>query len=533
MMGYFPPRARWILLIVVLIELALFVQSHRRGAPGTSSGEGLVIWGDGLGYYAWLRSPLVDQDFSFANEFDEHNPLGHWVPPPDAQTELGNRANPFSVGPACCWSVTVVPGHWLVGWLNSIGLSWPADGYSLPYQLLVGGTTLLFSVAGLFFLYGICRYYARPERAALAAALCTLGTTIVYYNAVDVSMGHGIGTAVLAALVWYWLKSYGTDRLGRWLLLGALVGAAALVRWQLATFFVLPVGEALLTCWFNWKSASLRLCLAGLGACVAFIPQAIAWQIVYGHWLVSPMPLAHHWLQPALWEVLGSQNRSLFYWTPLTLLAFLGFLAYFANWRAQAQPSSQSEIPQVSTPLVGISAYYIGAGERRGSSPPCHTAGMNPAARYIKLRSALALLLVAFLLQVYALASVQGAGVYLGAAFGCRQLTEAVVVLAPGLALLLERASGRWFVFLQILGCALVLWNLLLVWQYLSRLLPPDAGAAPGQMLANLLHLPYYRPMLLLTELTGVFALTFLPVARTSSARRRSGCASIRCCEGH
>src|SRR5262245_24500165 len=114
-MRRFPVRLRWpgsdtalkircAAIVIILIEVGLFAVSHRHTAPGTRTGEGLTIWGDGLGYYAWLRSPLVDHDWSFANEFEEHNPWRHWVPPAHATTELGYRPNPFSIGPACCWA---------------------------------------------------------------------------------------------------------------------------------------------------------------------------------------------------------------------------------------------------------------------------------------------------------------------------------------------------------------------------------------------------------------------------------------------
>ena len=253
---WFPPelaaRARWILLLTALVQVSLFVHYHwnlcfralaPNNTPHTHNGTAHVIAGDGLGYYAWLRSLLIDGDWSFDNEFDEHNPYGESVPAPEARTELGRRSNPFSVGPACVWSLTVVPGHLLVRALQGYGLPWAADGYSLPYQLLVGGTSLFFSLVGLLLLYGVCRQYAQPVQAALAAALLTLGTTIVYYGAVEVSMGHGLGTAALAALVYYWLKSYGSERPGRWLVVGGLVGLAALLRWQLAAFALLPIGE--------------------------------------------------------------------------------------------------------------------------------------------------------------------------------------------------------------------------------------------------------------------------------------------------
>src|SRR5262249_42266047 len=159
------------------------------------AGEGLVIRSDGLGYYAWLRSLLLDGDWSFDNEFDEHNVLGDYLPPPEVRTPMGRRPNPWSVGPACVWAVLVSPGHLAVAALGDAGL---ADGYALPYQLLVGGATLLASFAGLGFLYGIARHFAAPGPAALTAAFLTLGTGVVYYNTVEPAMAHGVGTAVVA-----------------------------------------------------------------------------------------------------------------------------------------------------------------------------------------------------------------------------------------------------------------------------------------------------------------------------------------------
>jgi hypothetical protein len=130
--------ARLILALVVLAELALFAavryvwwQARAPERPLTLTGEGFAVRGDGLGYYAWLRSLLIDGDWDFANEFDEHNALGDDVR--IGLTELGRRENPFSVGPACAWSLGVVPVHLFLEYHRD--LPWPADGYSLPYQL--------------------------------------------------------------------------------------------------------------------------------------------------------------------------------------------------------------------------------------------------------------------------------------------------------------------------------------------------------------------------------------------------------------
>jgi hypothetical protein len=430
-------RPRLILVLVALVELYLFAGFHWErwskvfpslGDPRVRSGEGLVVRCDGLGYYAWLRSLLIDGDLSFDNEFDEHNPLGDFVPPPGSRTNAGRRANPWSVGPACVWATTVIPGHWILQALGSGGLPWPANGYSLPYQLLVGLTSLGVSWIGLVVIYRICRRFAAPTPAALAAACLTLGSTVVYYNALEVSMAHSLGTAALAGFVCYWSATFGAGCVRRWFVVGLLLGIAMLMRWQLATFAVLLLGEALVLL----KPGSFGrpiagLLLAAVGVALAFSPQLLAWRLVYGLWLAEPIPIAPNWLHPAWQQILLDADRGLFYWTPLTLLLLVAAVALtFARDRSIQAPR-----------LASIA----------------------------RRRQAL-LLLLAFGLQVYLVEVFWGPTVYLGAAYGMRHLTEALVALAPGLAWLLGRSGTRTYRILVLGILMLVVANLILVSLY-------------------------------------------------------------------
>jgi hypothetical protein len=213
------------------------------------------------------------------------------------------------------------------------------------------------------------------------------------------------------------------------------------MRWQLVTFGVLPVGEALLTVRrVTWRRTCGQLVLFGSGATLGFAPQLIAWRLVYGQWLVAPVTITHHWSRPDFWAVLFTTNRGLFYWTPITALACVGFA-------------------------------------------------------FSRRRTPLAMLGLAFVAQVYALASIRGTYVDLGASFGYRYLTEACVALAPGLALMLEHAPRQWNHRLAIVGCGLVGWNLLLIDQYRHFITPPEAGASPGELLAGLWQLTHRRPV--------------------------------------
>ena len=164
------------------------------------------------------------------------------------------------------------------------------------------------------------------------AALAVFGTPIVYYSAVDVSAAHGPATAIFSCFIWYWLRTYRSSDYGRWVVLGLLLGTASMFRWQLVAFFAIPLGESLflepprsVRGSERFQRALKRLAAMGVAGSIAFLPQMLCWRCVYGSWLVQPIPgLVHHWLNPAFWAVLCSQNKSLFYWTPLTCMLVIG-----------------------------------------------------------------------------------------------------------------------------------------------------------------------------------------------------------------
>lgn len=445
--------ALWVLVLAAIVAIRLFVangverSNHiaRIQSAQALRGEGLFICHNGLGYYAWLRSLLIDGDLSFDNEFDAHALPNDYVPPPAYRTENNRRANQWSVGPACVWATTVVPLHFLLKALPESSPEWVPDGYSFPYQVAVGVTTLVTAVIGLFALYAMCRMFARPPRAAMAATAMWLGTTVVYYGAIEVSSAHGIGATAMAVFVWYWLRTYGTINQWRWLCLGLLAGIVALMRWQLATFVVLPIGEAVccgIRAWGSGDAVRCRQVIQGMGLVLvgmvlAFLPQMCAWRLVYGSYLVCPIQGVHyHWAAPSLWQLLFSRDNGLFCWTPLTLVASIASLSVCRKRR--------------------------GAGGLHDSQgvPDC-----------------MLILFISFLLQAYAISVILGVGpfskatglltgVHLAHSYGFRFLTESLVTLAPSLALVLEKANPSRFRILCCLSFLLVATNLELIEQF-------------------------------------------------------------------
>src|SRR5258708_29935154 len=94
------------------------------------------VRGDGVGYYAFARAPLIEhsldftKDYQHANEsfrgprLDENN-----QPRPDFRTPTGHLENHFTVGPAILWMPFLLLAHAGVLLARAFGSSVAADGF--------------------------------------------------------------------------------------------------------------------------------------------------------------------------------------------------------------------------------------------------------------------------------------------------------------------------------------------------------------------------------------------------------------------
>ena len=288
---------------------------HRRGQGDDSSHHQAAFHRAGQHWHAGHRhrchgllrlaaAPLVEGSFHFDGDYAAilaRHPEAIDIYRP---TETGHAPNHFPIGPALVWMPAVATVHAALRVLGEHS-PWPADGFSPPYQLAIGVTTLALALGTLVLAYRIARRFATPIPAAIAAALVSLGTPIVSYGATQVAMSHGPACAAVALYAFLWLRTFGSTGFWRWIGLGALVGLACMMRRQLATYAALPILEALwqgirARNWGNRLGCAVRLAAAGLASLVVFIPQFAAKQIVYGHPLGGMHEMGHNWQDPAL-----------------------------------------------------------------------------------------------------------------------------------------------------------------------------------------------------------------------------------------
>jgi hypothetical protein len=303
------------------------------------------VSGDGIYYYAYLRSMVIDGDLDFQNDlpaFHDSNPHVAKQLDSGVTTPAGRTPNLFSIGPALLWMPVYLFAHGMALTLAPY-TGQVADGFSAIELFAPSLATSLYGLLGLALAFYFLRRMApraSPYIIAGSIAAVFFGSNLFYYLTFEASMSHGLGFFAVTALLAAWSKWRASKTFWQWLLIGALAGLAGLVRWQLlGVALVIPALDLI----FLRRSllALKHLLLVAIGAAIFFIPQLIAWKAIYGSYLIVPQGTGFFDLSsPHFLEVLISNRHGLLTWTPLFIIAGLGlilgltkkFRSSFAGW---------------------------------------------------------------------------------------------------------------------------------------------------------------------------------------------------------
>lgn len=297
--------------------------------------DGNLIGSDGFYYYVYTRSLLLDGDVDFTNEYAY---FGDAVRDEDP-TPTGRPANKYTIGTALLWVPFFALAHLLALGGQAVGLAVSADGYSYFYQSAISIGSITYGTLGFWLAY-LCAARLFSRLAALAAVVILwLTSNAIYYLVIEPSMSHMasfFSVALVLTLWFFWLRDGQSIFWWQAVLLGFAGGLVMLVRMQDAIFLLLPYGALLLRfgqalAAQHWSQARhwfiMGLLTAG-ATVLAFGPQLLAWQAIYGSWSTVPYTSDHdppfYWFQPNISGVLLSPWRGLFIWHPVYLLALLG-----------------------------------------------------------------------------------------------------------------------------------------------------------------------------------------------------------------
>ena len=325
------------------------------------------VRGDGVGYYAYARAPLIEhsldftRDYQSANEsfregrFDEHGQIRR-----EFRTRTGHLDNHFTVGPAMLWSPFLLVTHAGVLMAQRMGAEIPADGFSSPYRYTMAFATGLYGFLALWLSFRLARKYVGPLWSFVATLAIWWASSLPVYMYFNPSWSHAHSAFACSLFLWYWDATREQRSLGQWLLLGLIVGLMLDVYYPNLMILSVLVVEAVSQYANILRSGPLssqrllrlsgRHLLFGLVVLVVMIPTFVSRWIVYGGIFETGYVSIRDylWRSPAFVGVLFSSDHGLLSWTPLLGIAILG-LFFFAF-----------RLPKIGVPFVGaLVAFYL------------------------------------------------------------------------------------------------------------------------------------------------------------------------------
>jgi len=189
------------------------------------------VRGDGVGYYAFARAPLIEHSFNFANDYISANTgfrearldtLGQ--PKELFRTRTGHLDNHFTVGPAMLWAPFLLLAHGGVLLARALGSHVAADGFSAPYRLAMAFGTAFWGFLGLLLAFRLARQYAGDVWAFLATIAIWWASSLPVYMYFNPSWSHAHSAFAVSLFVFYWHQTREQRAVRQWLVLALIAG---------------------------------------------------------------------------------------------------------------------------------------------------------------------------------------------------------------------------------------------------------------------------------------------------------------------
>ena len=300
-----------------------------------------IVHGDGVGYYAYARAPLIQHNLRFEEDwrhanlyFSQMRTLPNGQLSPSEYTETGYVSNLFTVGPAMLWTPFLLAAHFFVLLANAFGAHIAANGFSTPYVLAMALGTAIYGFLGLLISYFLARKYVEERWAFLATVAIWGASSLPVYMYFNPAWSHAHSAFTVALFLRYWDRTRDFRTILQWNILGLLAGLMVDVYFPNGVFLLLPFVESTLAYWNSWREKDFRAARLLFSAnlsftvtmAVAFLPTLITRAIIFGGLFRfgSYTALPWDWSAPNWRLVLFSSEHGLLSWTPILALAILG-----------------------------------------------------------------------------------------------------------------------------------------------------------------------------------------------------------------
>ncbi len=292
---------------------------------------------DVFGYYMYLPlkykyNDITIQDYSIiADNLNKYHASETFYQA--VKWENGNWVMRYPIG----LSVLFFPFYVIADFITPY-TSYPADGFSRPYQLCILYGSLIYALIGLHFVKKTLCIFFNDKTAALTLLCIALGTN--YFLHVSIhgqgAMSHNFVFTLYAIIIFFTIKWHESYKLKYIIILGIAVGLIALCRPTEIISVLIPLLYGIVNkqtfiekikTLYKYKVQLILFTLIVIS--IGFI-QFGYWYSVSGEFIINPYAAGNpgeglELLQPHILKVLFSFRKGWFIYTPLMIFTVIGF----------------------------------------------------------------------------------------------------------------------------------------------------------------------------------------------------------------
>jgi hypothetical protein len=320
-------KTLWIVGLIMFSIHTFYYPKYLKDGP-----EATIGW-DVAGYYTYLPAVFIYQDISnisFEKEIlDKYNPNpgGLQALPHDAS---GKKVIKYSCGLAVVYSPFFFIAHAFASFTT-----YPADGFSLPYQFMISFGSLFIAFLGLYYLRKFLLLFFTEIEVSLTLLSIVMASNYLDYAVINTAMSHNYLFTIYSIMLYATYQFYKRTVWQNAIIIGFLSGLAALIRptdiliiiipilWNINIFSLKSIKERIQLFYQNWKSLLLAVivCLS-VGSL-----QLIYWKYVTGEWIVySYGDEGFSWLRPHIIDGLFSYKTGWLLYSPIFIFALIGWV---------------------------------------------------------------------------------------------------------------------------------------------------------------------------------------------------------------
>lgn len=324
--------------VLIFIIIASFFIPKRHCNWRHSS---ILRW-DISGYYLYLPALFIYDDLGqlkFYDKLDSTYELSkgvrHYAQYPQENT--GKVLNKYAIGISLGELPMFMVADFYCKYINK---HYARDGYSMPYQVSVAISNIIWLIVGMYFLARLLVSLFDDTTSALTLLCIGFGTNLYCYSYYLMGMSHILLFMLIAILLYNTYKWYQQPSYRHAIVIGLCLGWIIIARPVDIIIALLVVLWPLTLSNSNYKSRwqifnkNKKHLIISI-VCFALVTsiQLAYWKYITGHWVhFSYEEEGFYFLNPQILKGLFSYEKGWFIYTPIAFISFLGLvIAFFKN----------------------------------------------------------------------------------------------------------------------------------------------------------------------------------------------------------